>query len=86
MILQLVELDKVLEKVTQQFDSVNKLGEESGGHPRRTVQLDMEKLLTQLQNDNVFGYVHGRKHSKFKKIQTSMWMKEHVQKYKMYYI
>ena len=34
----------------------------------------------------VFGYVHGRKHSKFMKIQTSMWMKEQVQKYKMYYI
>ena len=84
-------------KVTQNFDSVNKVREESGHHPRRTVQLDMEKLLAQLQDDDVYGHVRGRKHSKFKKIQANMtrkllvstlskWMKEQVHKYKTVYI
>ena len=70
-----------LMKVTRQFESENKLREESGRHPRRTVQLDMDKLLTQLQNDNVFGHVPGRKHSKFGKIQTNMTRKLPVPKF-----
>ena len=43
-----------LMKVTQQFDPVNKLHDDSRRHPRRSVQLDMEKLLEQLQGDDVF--------------------------------
>lgn len=86
-----------LMKVSQQFDAVNNLKEESGRHPRRTAQLDLEKMLTQLQTDNVFGYVRGRKHSQFKSIQVNMtkklsrsafskWMKEQIKKYEMFYI
>lgn len=48
-------------KVAQNFDSVNKVGDESGHHPRRNVQLDMEKLLAQLQDDDVYGHIRGRK-------------------------
>ena len=62
-----------LTKVSQQFDYVNNHQDESGCHPRRSVQLDiMEKVLTQLQDDSVYDYVSGRKHSKFKKIRANM--------------
>ena len=59
-------------KVTQQFDSVYKLHDHSGHHPRRSIQLDMEKLLEQLQGDNGFDHVRGTKHSKLRKIQANM--------------
>lgn len=59
-------------KVTQNFGSVNKVHDESGHHPMRTVQLDMEKLLAQA---NMIRKLHVSTLSK--------WMKEQVHKYKI---
>ena len=86
-----------LMKVTHQFDHVNGVREDSGRHPTRTVVRDMNKLLVQLHDTQVFGHIRGRKHSTFKKIQVNMtrglkssklkeWMDEQVRKYNMFYI
>ena len=48
-------------KVIQQFDSINKLHDHSGHPPSRSIQLDMEKLLEQLQGGNVFGHISSLK-------------------------
>ena len=85
-----------LMKISQQFDKVNELKEESGCHRRHTVG-DMKKLLTELNTVKVFDHIPGRKHSNFKKMAINMtkklsvqslesWMQEQVQKYQMYYI
>ena len=85
-------------QVTHQFDLVNKIKEDSGHHPRRTVAQDMTKLLAQLHTDTrVFNYVSGRKHSVFNKMQVNMtrglkvaklkeWVNEQVHNYKVFYI
>ena len=85
-------------QVTHQFDSVNEVSEDSGHHPRRTVEKNMKKVIAQLHAKNrVFNHVPGRKHSTFKKIQVNMthglkpsklkeWMDEQVRKYKVFYI
>ena len=87
-----------LMQVTHQFDAVNKVREDSGHHPTRTVAQDIRKLLAQLHTETkVFDYVRGRKHSTFKKMQVNMtrglkvtklkeWMDQQVHKYKVFYI
>jgi L1 cell adhesion molecule like protein len=86
-----------LMKISQQFDKVNDLKEESGRHRRRTVEGDMKKLLTELNAMKVFDHIPGRKHSNFKKMQVNMmrklsvkslesWMQQQLQKYQMCYI
>ena len=82
-----------LMKISQQFDKVNNLKEESGRHRRRTVEGDMKKLLMELNTVKVFDHIPGRKHSNFKKMQVNMmrklkveslesWMQQ-LQKYQM---
>ena len=86
-----------LMKISQQFDKVNELKEESGCHRRHTVEGDMKKLLTELNTVKAFDHIPGRKHLNLKKIQVNMtrklsvkslesWMQEQVQKYRMYYV
>ena len=87
-----------LMKVTQQFDSDNNIHEDIGRHPKRTVEMDMNKLLLELHTGSkVFEHVPGRKHTQFKTMQVNMtrklssadlkkWMLEQVHKYEMFYI
>ena len=85
-------------EVSQQFDRTNGVHEDSGRHPRRTVEADMKKLVTQLHAESkVFHYHPKRKHAHFKRMQANMtrklplsnlksWMEEQVHKYEMFYI
>ena len=85
-------------KVTQQFDSDNNIHEDIGHHPKRTVEMDMNKLLLELHTGSkVFEHMPGRKHTQFKTMQVNMtrklssadlkkWMLEQVHKYEMFYI
>lgn len=88
-----------LMKITEQFDKVNKVPQESGRHSRRSVKLDFEKIFTQIHtNTKVFDHVPKRQHSKFRKFQVNKkartlsfstfdtWMKKQVKKYEMFYI
>ena len=57
-------------EVSQQFDRTNGVREDSGRHPRRTVEADMKKLVTQLHADS--HYHPKRKHAHFKRMQANM--------------
>lgn len=84
-------------KIVQKFDQVNGLREESGYHSKRSVALDMDKLVTKLHSSAVFEHIAGRKHIQFPKFQKNMtrrlkldefqeWMKKQVKKYEMFYL
>ena len=59
-------------KITNQYDRVNSIPQESGKHSRRSVKLDMEKLLTQLPCTKVFNHIPGRHHARFPKFQVNL--------------
>ena len=84
-------------KITTQFDKVNSIPEVSGRHSRRSAELDMEKVMSQLQTAKVFDSIPRRKHSTFPKFQANasgritwkdleQWMKKQVHKYKIFYL
>lgn len=78
-------------KVLHQFDEVNSVPVDSGKHSTRSSFIDLEKVLQQLQEINVFESKPGRKHAKFRKIRCNMtstinkkkfvaWMNKHLNK------
>ncbi len=84
-------------KVCNSFDKSNKVPEQSGRHSKRTVALDMEKLLVGLKSGKVFDHLPGRKHTQFPKIQVNMtrtmtvkklekWMSDQVKKSEIFYV
>lgn len=84
-------------KVCNSFDKSNKVPEESGKHSKRTVDLDMEKLLVGLKCGKVFDNLPGRKHTQFPNIQVNMtrkltvqklekWMSDQVKKSEVFYV
>ena len=79
--------------VTDKFDTVNSIPQASGRHSRRSIDIDMEKVVAQLQDAEVFSNIPKRKHQAFPKFQANpsravtakalkTWMKEQVKKYK----
>ena len=84
-------------EVTDKFDTVNSIPQASGRHSRRSIDIDMEKVVAQLQDAEVFSNIPKRKHQAFPKFQANpsrgvtakalkTWMKEQVKKYKMFYL
>lgn len=78
-------------KVLHQFDEVNSMPVDSGKHSTRSSFIDLEKVLQQLQEINVFESKPGRKHAKFRKIRCNLtstinkkkfvaWMNKHLNK------
>ena len=70
---------------------MNELRDESGRHPRRTVQLDMEKLLRMTMCTVTLAGENTRnsRTNMTRKLHVSTltkWMKEQVHKYKTVYI
>lgn len=81
-------------KIGKQFDEENGVPEESGKRSRRSVAVDMQKLLSQLSDTKVFDQIPGREHSQFKGFQINpnpnrniylsnlkKWLKAQVKKY-----
>lgn len=84
-------------KTLSEFDRANNVKKESGKHSQRSVSLDMEKLVSKLQDVNVFDNVCGRKHNTFPAMQLNMtrdlsyekleeWMTDQVKKIQQHYI
>lgn len=80
-------------KALEKFDKENAVKVGSGRHSKRTVSLDLDKLVNQLHSASDFGHVSGRKHAHFPKIQANMtrdlsqkkldkWMASQVKKMK----
>ena len=79
-----------------QFDTVNNVKKESGHHTSHTTDIDMGKLLKQLQQSSVFESKAGRTHHSFPKLSTNLvkkvskekllqWMHERMQKLLLYH-
>ena len=55
-------------EVTDKFDTVNSIPQASGRHSRRSIDIDMEKVVAQLQDAEVFSNIPKRKHRSFRQI------------------
>ena len=58
-------------EVTDKFDTVNSIPRASGRHSRRSIDIDMEKVVAQLQDAEVFSNIPKRKHQAFPKFQAN---------------
>ena len=85
-----------LTSIMQQFDEVNGIKRESGYHTCQSTNVDLQKLLKQLHQSQVFVHKTGRIHRTFPKLTTNLikkvsktkllhWMHDRMQKLILYH-
>jgi len=78
-----------------QFDLVNNVAQESGHHTSHSTDVDLKKIVKQLQDSSVFAHQPGRFHRTFPKLKANItnklskeelhqWMHDHMQQLILY--
>ena len=83
-----------LQSTLHQYDSVNNIKQESGSHTCHSTNVDLSKLLKQLNQSSVFDFKSGRVHrpkfttnlvKKVSKEKLLQWMHDRMQKLLLYH-